>query len=53
MILRNEEVNGRDVQYLYSFFFNMMEITGHHHNLDGPEPINPEATVEEILQHYA
>ena len=23
------------------------------HNLDDPEPINPEATEEEKLQHYA
>ena len=41
------------MQYLYSLFFNIMEVVGHHHSLNDPEPINPEATEEEKLQHYA
>ena len=53
IIFKTTGINRRDIMYLYSLFFSTMEIMSHHHNLDDPEPINPEATEEEKLQHYA
>ena len=30
-----------------------MEVVGHHHSLNDPEPKNSEATEEEKIQHFA